>query len=613
MARSTTVKNKSTSRSRKKDYKKLFHLLDINLKAANEVRQPFTTRIRQIDMQLSGFIKMSKEDKKRHADNLAGKPPKPTKHNLSMTASQIDDFVTFLLNVFAPEGNLFEAISHSSKQNLANGLANFLNEQGEYAQYYRHLSKACRNMAAYNMGGWFVNWERDNGILFEPQNDGSVAKKEGVVWEGNRMLSIDMYNFLWDPTVHPVDLAVKGEFFAFVEAATEHQLRKMAHMKQIEDVEDIINKVPQDVGGNIESYWECKPTLRHENETSTASHDWLMDLTGEAGATTGKPAYELIHYFGWMRGKDYNLDASEDLNLYHITIANGNRIANIHKLENSHGMLPVAIACPIEDDNGIEQRTYAEQLLPLQNFASFLLNTHQDATRKSLYGVTVYNPTVFPGFSDMHGDDLTSGLIPIQNAGYDVDVRKHIYQFNDAPETGQNLAQVGQVDEFMQRILPTDLLRQVANLDRATMYQAAATVQSANRRSYKIARVIASQAITVLKMLMIYNVFGNLKSFEYFDENGQRIPANIATVLKENVELDVGSGLKGLDRLMMVQVLETILSLILQSQAALEEIDILSLLNYFTSLAGDKTNLKQFRKTPEQQQLDAPQTGGDGQ
>ena len=37
---------------------------------------------------------------------------------------------------------------------------------------------------------------------------------------------------------------------------------------------------------------------------------------------------------------------------------------------------------------------------------------------------------------------------------------------------------------------------------------------------------------------------------------------------------------------------------VLQSQQAIEEIDIVGLLNYYTTLMGDQTDLNQFRKKP---------------
>ena len=604
---------KNAPMNNRENEQKLVQYVTERLEIAQAVRGPFVQRLRDIDKQITGFVKLDDNDRKRHRDNLAGKAPKPVKHNLPLTQSQIDEAATFLLSVFAPEGDLFEAISDTSKQSLANGLALYANQQGQRVQYYRHLSRGLSDILKYNLGGWFINWEQDSGVRFSTTADKQVKKEAGVVWEGNRMTALDMYNFLWDPTIHPVDLANKGEFFATVELCSRFKIRKYGREKRLFNIERYItekdrNKFTPD--GTV-TYYEATPQVRHDTEDNTGTANWTSIFSGVSGTGPISGA-EVVHFVTWLVPKEFGLSSANELQLWYIALVNGDRIGYHAQLEDSHGMLPVAISSPIEDSLGIDQRSYAEQLLPLQNFASFLLNTHQDATRKALYGITFYNPNIFPGL-DKKEDELIAAKIPMRTTSMDRDINKAVIQFTDAPDTKDNIQQIGLISDLMQKILPTDQLRQVAGLERATTYQAAATVQASNRRNYKIARVIASQAITTLKLLMMYNIYGNLQTFEYTNEEGQRVEANIADVVDKQIELDIGSGLKGIDRLIIVQTIQNILQYVLQSQDAVARIDILKLLNYFTSLAGDRTNLTQFaRQEPVTDEAGNPlaQTGG---
>jgi hypothetical protein len=70
-----------------------------------------------------------------------------------------------------------------------------------------------------------------------------------------------------------------------------------------------------------------------------------------------------------------------------------------------------------------------------------------------------------------------------------------------------------------------------------------------------------------------------------------------AALVEAKLELDVGTGIKGIDKLMQLQIWERILNAIIQSQAALQEFDIVKFLTFFASMAGDKTDLAQFRRT----------------
>ena len=261
-------------------------------------------------------------------------------------------------------------------------------------------------------------------------------------------------------------------------------------------------------------------------------------------------------------------------------------------------MLPLAVGCPLEDDLRNEQRTYAEKLLPLQHFSSFLLNSHQAATRKAIYGFTVFVQSLFPGL-DLEREDLIGAMIPMRSSAGDIDIDKAIRHYNDAPQTDRNVDMLAQIDGVMQKILPTDRVRNVADLERATMYQAAATVQASDQRQLKVARIISDQALNPMKFQMIYNCYANLESISYVDEGGTRQTKSMGDIVEANIEYEIGTGLKGLDKLMQLQIVRDILQFVIQSQQALQEIDIVAFLDYYMTLAGDRTDFRQFRrKTP---------------
>jgi hypothetical protein len=263
-------------------------------------------------------------------------------------------------------------------------------------------------------------------------------------------------------------------------------------------------------------------------------------------------------------------------------------------------MLPVAVACPIEDAIGGNQRTYAERLLPLQHFSSFLLNTHQQGVRKSLYGVTVYNQQLFPGL-DLSKTDMTSAIIPMRGSAQGIDIDKAFRVYNDAPTTEGNVDMIEKIDAIMQKILPTDVYRQVADLERATLYQAAATVQTGNRRSLKIARLISNQCMEIIKLQMVYNIYANQEAITYVDDKGAEQTLSPAEFVNLGLESYISNGLKGIDRLMIITAFKEVLSMILQSQQAIQQLDIVGLLAYFFNLVGEAVDLNSFRLTANQQ------------
>jgi hypothetical protein len=304
---------------------------------------------------------------------------------------------------------------------------------------------------------------------------------------------------------------------------------------------------------------------------------------------------ELVRWTGWLKPAEFGLGEQKDYRIYTVVLANGDYIANAIEENSSSGLLPIGVITPVINDLDNDQRTYAEQLLPFQHFSSFLMNSHQEATRKALYGVKFYDASVLPNL-EKERTDMISGWVPSRSTAPGVDLNKAIRVLNDAPTTSENIQQIGQVDSLMQKILPTEMLKQVADLDRATQFQAAATVQGSSRRALRIARLIMSQGLSSIKTLMIHNVYLFQEAIEVIVE-GQKVTVNPKDLRDQKIELEIAGGVKGLDRLLLMQHLYQILVLVMQSQAAMAEIDVVKLLNYYTTLVGDDTDLLFFRRT----------------
>jgi hypothetical protein len=426
-----------------------------------------------------------------------------------------------------------------------------------------------------------------------------------------------MYNFMFDTTVHPVDLPADGEYFAEIELITPFRARKMYQDKQLFGIERFIHDTPNSINrSNITSteqilFYTNPPSVRDDG-VSSGKTDWREVFRGSP-VKESMPGIELARFTGWVNPSEHGLGDADELQLWRIIVANGRYITFAAKLEDSHGQLPIVCTTPLEDDLRNEQKSYAEQLIPLQNYASFLLNTDQAATRKKLFGITVYNPHLIAGM-DLSTDDLIGARIPIRSSSPNFDIDKAFRHYTDGPDTDQNLQKLAGVIEIMQKILPTDFVKQVADLERATLYQAAATVQAGNRRHLKTARMISDQAMTPLKFQMVYNLYASVPSIDYIDPvSGERKQISTVDLINAAIELDIGTGLKGIDRLMQIQIFRDILNAVIQSQQALTEIDIVKLLNYFSSLAGDRTDLTQFRRTtppPAPPEPGNPEAGG---
>jgi len=342
--------------------------------------------------------------------------------------------------------------------------------------------------------------------------------------------------------------------------------------------------------------------------------DWVSILN--AGTRSGVDnIHELLHFYGWIDPKDFGLPRTDNnlLEIWRFSVFNQEKVVAGDRLSNMHGMLPITVSQPNRDTLGLATRSIGEQLLPLQRFASHQINVHQRASRKKLYGVTYYNSRRISALKNQPQEDLEAARIPVDMQAMDDDIRKHIFHQNDAPETRQTMEDVENIINLMQRMLPTQIQNLVASLDRATQYQSAAVVQGSNRRNHKYAKVIDSQCMTPARDMMHSNVLEFQEAMDIIDRNtGKPVQVRPNQFRAEKIEFAISDGLKGIDRLLLIEGMKEVISMIVQSNIAVNRFDIVKIVDYWTSLLGDRADFTQFRITdildtlePEQREIAA--------
>ena len=600
MARSRKFKLAGTSTDRKsvklsdsiiitvKQHDALLKYLKERLDFGKPSRDRQADRFAIIDREVSGYIKLDPEDKKRERENLAGRGPFPTDANLPLAISQLQEALTYIMTVIAPDSGMYAAIALAEKQGIAKGFATLMNRNAAKFKHYKNLAKGIFDMLKYNIGGYTIDWVSIFGNMIENSTSGGIEVNKKLVHSGNEILAIDQYNLIYDVSVSPTDLSLKGEFFSVIDVKTPFRLRKMEADGEIFGIKDVIN---QTMSPEI-SYYRIKPIIHIDHSgRAKGDSDWfsILSMTSPSQEHQG---IELINIVIWLIPNDFSLSKSKDFEIWRFTIGNSVKIVSAIHLNNAHGYLPCAFGMPWDDGFGLQTKSFAEHLTPFQRFASFQMNIHQKAARKKLYGVTIYNKNII----DLGKFDPVASTIPARPTGMkDFDLRRAFVQFTDAPNTDNTLRDIDAIDALMQKVLPTDMLKQVASLERATQYQAAAVVQGANRRSFLIVKILDDQCFSVIRDIQLFNVFQFQTELEVINESGELITINPADFIEAGVEFDVSDGLKGIDKLIIIEGFKDIIQMILQSQRANEQIDIVAIIDYWTSILGDKTDFSQFK------------------
>lgn len=569
-------------------------------------RQPQDSKAQPTDIE-------EKSDLERRKDLLSGKSVKPCDHNFGFAQMQLEDVEAFIMRLLAPDMDLFEAVASKDDQPAANAVAAELNKEG-VGIYYQQLFLFVRSALRYNQAAMSVLWEKHTGRVLSSEAGGTISAGVGTTWEGNMLIQHDPYNFFFDTAVPLTRLTKNGEYYAWVEKLTGFAAKRMEEQGRMFGVNRFTSGFGDTVAAvspSATTYYEEPPVLApNDDEVAEMGITNWGQFLGVADARDSVPSLEVIHFVCWIDPIEFAPVAFPGsqpgtMELWRFDVVNGKYLANAVRIDDTHGMLPVVCANPRPDVTTRRLPSLAEYVLPLGQFGSFLLNSHQASVRKALGGITLFDENKLP-LARLPKGDLIGAKIPINNLGSNQGVDAAFKQLVDVPQTGDYLTQMQVVLQVMRQMAPADYNNQMADLQRATQFQAAAVMQGGSTQNLVLTKLLYEQALVNMSVMMTRNLYYHKGQISYLDPvTKQQTQVPVAQLLDSSIEYSIGTGIRGVDRLMMIQNYKDMLGLINQSQQAMQRIDIVKLLNYISSLSGDKTDLSNFEMSEQQQMQQA--------
>lgn len=572
-----------------RNHEKLLAYLVDRINFGVEAQKPLRERYEAIDNMLCAFVKYSADDQKRLRKQMMGEKITPVQENLQFVLDHLQRGVTYLLSVFAPDSNLYRAVTTPDKQPIANAFAKFMTEDGRRWSLFSEYAVSFMDSLKYNLGGMMVEWSSISGQDITTSAGGAPQATPTIFWQGNKVRALDMYNQFWDPSVRPQEVYNRGEFCGYVRMITRYELARMAQDGEIFNVQGIGAH-----SANVNPKWYQRPPrfrLRYDSGMlSDGQVDWNYILTAGRTTTGVGESYELSNIYVRLVPAEFGLAPDKKLQTWRITLVNGQRIVAAQYMNNFHGFLPQVYFSTVLDNLGLQQKSIGEKLLPFQALASFIFNIYVKKKIRDTWGRKFFDPNKI----DMAavGDDVAYN-IPVNNLGRDQNVNNYVAELVQRTQADDQLQELDHILAIMEFIYPTKLLQQVADMERAVKDQVAALLQAGNRESWKYARLIDEQGMSPLRFMMIQNIkqFGD--EVEFVTPKG--IVKFSPTQFRDaKIEYGIGEGLKSLDRLVATSIHKELLGMVAQSPA-INGIDTLKWLTHISQLSGDETDMEQFK------------------
>ena len=414
---------------------------------------------------------------------------------------------------------------------------------------------------------------------------------------------MDIRNTFYDLTVSPEKVSTDGGYAGYVEVIGIPQLNEMIDRGEVsaeyvcdswEPTNDLIDYNYKPVFSNAAS---------QPKETQTRTLDNLFGIT-----MSPDKAIFMITMYVKLRAKPFKLADQEGQTIWRFRLI-GSRIVSAEPMINAHGRLPIILTSATCDSLGENMLSYAETLIPMQNFASFLINAKQRGYRKQLYGVTFYDKNKIDmrqALNSVRDNDFENLYVPVDVSDGQA-VGSLVQQFNDAPDTAATLADLGSVIELMQTLLPTDSRQSLANLSRVSQWQAQRTVRETDKRTIKIGRLLNSSLIAPVIYQSVYNLLQFKDSVTLLNDDGTTQEVAIGELRGIDLELKISSALRGIDKDLAADRLRDVINSLIQVPNISSDINIVGLVRYWSTLMGLDIDLAQFKVdspfdklTPEQ-------------
>ena len=342
-----------------------------------------------------------------------------------------------------------------------------------------------RDSLAYGVGAAVPSWEVRRGAKVQRVAgvDGGVSQrqvtKDMVLFEGNRLDTIDPYRLLPDPSV-PLTEIQRGEFVGWSadesyvsllsKESIDRDLFNVRYLEQVTNKQSFLNTNESDRERRYGAYTtDNRITKRHD----------------------------LIYMYIDLIPREWKLGERETPEKWLFCLASDSVILKARPAALVHNKFPISIAAPDFDGYSVAPISRLESMFGLQTAVNFLWNSHITNVRKAINDMLVVDPYLI-NIKDLENPSA-GGLIRLRRPAWGRGVKDAVTQLGIVDITRSNIGDIQFAMQMMNRIAGADdaasgMLRQ-GGPERLTGSEFRGTRGSQVSRMERIARVISMQSM----------------------------------------------------------------------------------------------------------------------
>lgn len=525
----------------------------------------------------------------------------------------VEAAVNYQTSVFCSGEPIFKTVSPPEFIDQAMSFNTILEDQSERGGWKGELIQFFRDGYKYNLCALEVDWE--SKVTYAIETDITWNAKQGkpkeVIWEGNTLTRMDLYNTFWDARVKPTEIHEIGEFAGYTKLMSRIEFKKF--------IASLPDKIIQNVVPALES-----GTTTSLLDTSASSYyipqlnpDALIDITSNVnsfnwdawvGLTKGnrdgikyKNMYKVTKLYARILPSDFNIRVPQASTpqVWKFYVVNNSVVLYAERLTNAHGWIPIIFGQPYEDGLGYQTKSMVDDVSPIQDLSSAMANSVIHARRRAISDRALYDPSKV---AEAHiNSENPSAKIPVKPSAYGKPLQEAVYAFPFRDDqSGISLQHIQTLQQFAFDLTGQNKAsRGQFQKGNKTLHEYQDTMSNAGGNDQKVAIQLEDQVFQPVKSILKLNILQFQGGTTLFSKSKQAVVTIDPVKLRSAVlNFDVVDGLTPVDKEISSDAWTTSMQVIGSSPQISASYNIAPMFSYLMKTQG--ADLRSFEKKPEQ-------------
>lgn len=591
-------------------------IIQFHRQCYNLLNQQWNLReqMRKVDLQYNREVDWTQEQQRARLANIAGDPSRFQNIIVPVVLPQVESAVVYQSSVFLQGTPIFDVVAAPQYEDQAKQLSTVIEENSIRGAWARELMMTFRDGAKYNIAATEVTWDRRVTAALETDisyGDGKQGKPKEIIWEGNCLKRLDMYNTFFDSRVAPSEMHKKGEFVGYTDLYSRVALKQFINELPDKMVDNIHEAFASGlgattVGGNgVESYYipNINPwALLNKDIRSTTN--WLawagMESQGD-GKIQYHNMYEVTVLYGRVIPSDFDLKvpSRNTPQVWKFIIINHQVLIYAERLTNAHGYIPILFSQPNEDGLTYQTKSLATNVAPIQQVTSALMNSVIAASRRAIADRGLYDPSRVTEANINSANP--SAKIPVRPAAYGKPLNEAYYPIPFRDDQSQFAMQkIGFMTNYANTISGQNPVKQGQFVKgNKTQHEFEDVMSHANGRDQMTSMLYEAQLFTPMKEIIKSNTLQYQGGVSYFSPSrNQQVEIDPVELRKAIMSFKVSDGLTPTDKLINSDTLMVAMQTIGQSEQIGAGYNLAQLFSYL--MKTQNADITQFEKSQQQ-------------